>query len=304
MTGMADSNSRLETMIDLAVIEGLLANGTAPSVLSRASPEGSRSLTVLRRKLGYVALAGNANRWTDEELRYVRQHLGRLSLQDIGAHLGRSANAVKIMYQRQGWPAPSKQPEELTAHQIGKLLGKCVKTIIHMIDLGILPGRVLPSRRNIHVVRRITFECWLISPANWIYFKVQRIRDPRLRRLVDLARKRWPDEWLTTGQAARVLGLKVSGCIHQRIRRGKLPARRWANWWVLRSQVEQLHVVAGRGSPGRSRGLWTPAGDACLLRFRAEGKTWADISRLMGPRYSDRCAAYRFACLTGKRRKP
>jgi len=293
----------IERMIDLAVTEGLLANGTAPSVLSGGFPEKSREVAVLRRKVGRSSVTGNANRWTPEERQYVRKNLGHLSFEAIGAGIGRSAIAVKILYKRQGWPAPSKQSHELTAHRVAHLLGKCVKTIIHMIELGILPGRVLPGGRNIHVVLRRTFERWLINPANLIYFKAERIRDRRLRRLVELARERWPDQWLTAGQAARLVGLKDSGSIRARIARGRLPARRWANWWVLRSDVERLSVAGGKGSPGNPKGLWTDRGDACLLRFRAEGKGWSDIGRLMGPRYNEKRAPYRYARLTREKER-
>jgi hypothetical protein len=140
-----------------------------------------------------------------------------------------------------------------------------------------------------------------VNPANWIYFKHERIRDARLHRLVELAKGRWPDEWLTTGQAARLLGLKNSKSICTRGHLGKLKARRWANWHVLRSEVEKLRVVPGKGSPGRTRGPWTDRGDVVLQFFVAEGRGWREIERLMGPRYSEKRAPYRYACLQRRR---
>jgi len=281
----------VERMVDLAVAFGQLQSGTSPQLLSRSM--GDREVSLLRRGVQSRKIAG-ANRWTEEEQAFVRETLGYLGLDEIANALGRSKNAVKILYTRKGWPAPSKQPHELTACQIARRMRACVKKICLLIDIGILPGRVMPgSLRRIHLVRRVTFERWLVNPANWIYFDHRHIADRRWRRLVELAKQRWPDEWLTTGQAARLLGLTNSNSVNARIKRGQLPARRWANWHVLRSDVERQHVVPGKGSPGRSRLPFTERGDTFLQFARAEGKGWAEIGKLMGPRYSEKRAPYR-----------
>lgn len=284
--------TEVDRMVDLAVAFGRLQGGADPRLVSRSI--GDREVSLLRRAVDSRNVSG-ANRWTEEEQAFVREMLGYIGLEEIARALGRSKNAVKILYTRKGWPAPSKQLHELTAHKIAVIMGKCVKTIIFMIELGILPGRVMPgSLRKIYLVRRVTFERWLVNPANWIYFKHARMRDARLRRLVELAKSRWPDEWLTTGQVAQLNGLKSSNSVQARIKRGKLPARRWANWHVLRSDAEKPHIVPGRGSPGRSRLPFTERGDSFLQFARAEGKGWAEIGRLMGPRYSEKRAPYRY----------
>lgn len=286
----------LGRIAELAAADGLLATGTAPALLHDAA---ARDVAVLRRKNGYHRPIGAANRWTPEEREFVRVMVGHMSEEQIGRAIGRSANAVKIMRQRKGWPAGSKRPEELTACRIARLMRKCAKTVESWIELGILPGRLMPARRTIHLVRRVTFERWLVNPANWIYFDHRRIVDPRLRRLVELAKSRWPDEWLTTGQAAELLGIgrRRSGLIERRIVTGKLRGRFWANWHVLRSDVEKIRIVLGRGSPGRQGGLWTERGDQVLQFFVQEGKSWQEIERLMGPRYSAKRAPYRYKVL-------
>ena len=284
-----------DRMVDLAVAFGRLQGGADPSLVSRSM--GDREVALLRRAIDSRKAARKplANRWTEEEMAFVRQTLGYLGLEEIAGLLGRSKIAVKILYTRKGWPAPSKQPHELTAHKISVIMGKCVKTIIYMIELGILPGRIMPgSLRKIYLVRRMSFEIWLVNPANWIYFKHEKMRDARLRRLVELAKSRWPDEWLTTGQVAKLVGLKESNAVEARIKRGQLPARRWANWHVLRSDAERMQIVPGRGSPGRSRLPFTERGDSFLQFARAEGKGWAEIERMMGPRYGEKKAPYRW----------
>lgn len=39
---------------------------------------------------------GNNKRWTAEEAAYVRQHLGRVSLEDMALHLERSPMSVRL----------------------------------------------------------------------------------------------------------------------------------------------------------------------------------------------------------------
>ena len=269
----------LDSLVDVVVTEAEIGAGVDPGIVASRSSHGARGALLATRSVARPARrAANAGRWTDEELAFARMNLGQLSLEDIGKALGRTAVALKIQYTKRGWPAPSKQWHELTAHQIGVVMRKCGKTVILWVDLGILPGRVLPGVRNIHVVEARAFERWLVNPANWIYFDHRRIRDDRLRRLVELAKSRWPDRWLTTGQAA-----KVMGCHHKNvndwIHRGKIPARHWANWHVLESVARVTRIPQGRGHGHELK--WSAAGDAFLIRARAEGIPWAAVAKMM-----------------------
>lgn len=283
----------LDELVDFAVTGAELAAGVSPSVSARRSASGRRAVSVLRhsgRRSGPAA--ANANRWTAEDLEFVRSNLGRMSLVDIGARLGRSANAIKIKQVRLGWPTASKQPHELTAHKVARLMRKCSKSIIHLIDLGILPGRVLPCGRNIHVVDVRAFKRWLINPANWIYFDHRRIRDAHLRRLVELAKCRWPDRWLSTRQAAEIIGCEHTD-VNRWIHAGKIPARHWANWHVLESVARVTRIPKGKGQ-GHSL-PWSAAGDTFLIRARAEGTPWVAVARMM--KQPERRLQYHLKCL-------
>jgi hypothetical protein len=287
----------LDELVDFAVTGAELGVGVSPAISARRSANGRRGVVVMNHSGERPTRpAANANRWTGEELEFVRSNLGRMSLVDIGAHLGRSANAIRMKQVRLGWPVASKQPHELTAHRVGRLMRKCSKSIIHLIDLGILPGRVLPCGRNIHVVDVRAFERWLINPANWIYFDHRRIRDARLRSLVELAKSRWPDRWLTTRQAAEIIGCEHTD-VNRWIHAGKIPARHWSNWHVLESVAQVTRIPKGKGH-GHEQLQWSAGGDAFLIHARAKGVPWAGITRMM--KQPERRLQYHLKCLERK----
>jgi len=286
----------LDELVDFAVSEAEVGAGVSRSVSASRSANGNRTAVIGARSGKRPGKSSaNANRWTEEELEFARKSLGRISLEEIGASLGRSANAVKIKQVRKGWAPASKQWHELTAHKIGMVMRKCVKSIVALMDLGILPGRVLPGRRNIHVVDARVFERWLVNPANWIYFDHRRIRDDRLRRLIELAKSRWPDRWLTTRQAAEIIGCE-HGDVNRWIHAGKIPARHWSNWHVLESVARVIHIPKGKGHGYQLH--WSPAGDAFLVRARAQRIPWAAIAKMM--KQPEKRLAYRLQCLQRK----
>ena len=282
-----------EELIDLVVTEAEIESGLDPSVVSSRTSFGRRGVFVISQREAEGQGAGISPKqalWSPAEKSFVQRNLGKLSLEEIGAALGRSENGVKILFTRNGWPAPSKQPNEFTAHQIAELMGKCGKSIARLIDEDILPGRRLPMERVIRVVRTATFKRWLINPENWIYFDWRRIRDPHLRRLCELRAERWGDVWITTGEAAR-----VAGCTHADVNRwihmGKVrSARKWgANWKMLRSEAERLDIPkCGKGSKGRAKAEWSEAADAFLVLARAVGISNSLTARLMGPGWEKR----------------
>jgi hypothetical protein len=282
-----------EGLIDLVVTEAEIESGLDPSVVSSRTKLGRRGALVVSRRASEVDGEGMSHQqalWSPAEKRFVRKNLGKLSLEDIGEKLGRSENSVKILFTREGWPAPSKQPDELTAHQIAELMGKCGKSIARLIDDGILPGRRLPMERVIRVVTMTTFKRWLVNPESWIYFDWEKIRDPHLRRLCELRADRWGDAWVTTGEAAR-----IAGCTHadvnRWIHRGKVrSARKWgANWKLFRSEAEQLEIPKrGKGTKSSAKAAWSKAADAFLVLARAVGISNALTARLMGPGWGKR----------------
>ena len=282
-----------EELIDLVVTEAEIESGLDPSVVSSRTSFGRRGVFVISQREAEGQGAGISPKqalWSPAEKSFVQRNLGKLSLEEIGAALGRSENGVKILFTRNGWPAPSKQPDELTAHQIAELMGKCGKSIARLIDEDILPGRRLPMERVIRVVRTTTFKRWLINPENWIYFDWRKTRDHHLRHLCELQAERWGDAWITTGEAAR-----VAGCTHADVNRwihmGKVrSARKWgANWKMLWSEAEKLDIPKrGKGSKGRAMAEWSEPADAFLVLARAVGISNSLTARLMGPGWEKR----------------
>lgn len=287
----------MQKLVDAAVTEAALETGVSPDVVARRSELGQRGALILGRQAtneeGETPRRNGAT-WTPEEDQFVKDHLGVLSLEKIGEALGRSENAVKIRYTRKGWPAPSKQPEELTAREIGWRLGKCGKSIKTLIQREILPGRRIPGDRNIHVMKEVAFYRWAVNPAHWIYFDPDRVRDEKLQRLLARQRERWGYEWLTTGQVARMHDLPGgSNDVTRHIYAGKLTAVKYQFWRIKRSVAEAHHFRRGRGR-GHERD-WSEEGDAFLLLARAVGCPPRAIARLMkAPR---RQPAYRLRSL-------
>lgn len=283
-------------LLDVAEATARLASGRRPS-----APNGNgRALSVAARHApGHTE---RARRWTPDEDAFLREALGRLSTEEICAALSRSDKAIKIRWTRKGYPAPSKQPDEMTGNQIADALGVDVHAVMALIDRGILPGRKLPgSTRNIRVVKTITFYRWVVNPKNWPYFLqcvyedarvggsarvalrgTARIGDLHLRRLVERQKARWPDRWLSTGEVAEMLHCSV-GAVHGRCRSGRIPgAVQWQNWYVRRSVAETIRILPkGYGAALN----WSDLGDQFLVLATAVGLKQASIGRLMGAPY-------------------
>lgn len=88
---------------------------------------------------------------------------------------------------------------------------------------------------------------------NWVYFirsvrRPERIRDERLRRLLVKRKVTWGDEWWTTGEAAEFHGVESTD-VQRYIVAGRLPAVKYQNWMVLRSEATRpgLRFFRGRG---------------------------------------------------------
>lgn len=210
-----------------------------------------------------------APRWTDAEFDFLRENAGRLSDVEIGAALGRSPNAIKIKRTRLDLDAPTKLPGTLTLCQVAHALHVDIHAVVRWVDaLGILRASDAPVEgREVRLVTLDDLKRFVIRPQNWIYFRPARVRDPRLRRLVQLAAARWDDEWLRIGDVARMHGV-TSGAVRNHILRGKLPAVDWGNWKIRRSDAERARFAAA------GRGLlypWTDALDAFLVLGDAVG---------------------------------
>lgn len=234
--------------------------------------------------------------WTPDEDAYLSSQIGRLTLAQIGEAIGRSENAVKVRQVRKQLPSASKRPGRYTGHQAGHILGLDIHAVCALHRRGILRFDVLPGEKGILSIRRVSLWVWAVNPEHWIYILPARVRDVRLRRLIELRAARWDDEWWTTGQVERYYGLAGSTTVTAAIHRGRIPARRWGNWWIKRSDALAHPFRTGKGmTTGYD---WSVRGDEFLLRAHDEwGLTYAAIARLM--KWPEKRVTYRYYCLTG-----
>lgn len=273
----------LEQMIDQVVTDSELELGIPAPIVAGRTGLSAREVVVRQRQIGHRRGAPNQNRWTDDELAFVQNNIGKLSLAEIGRTLGRTANAIKIKQTRMGFSAASKRADEITALRASRLIGVDVKLIIRLIDMGEIPGRQLPMPRKINVIRRRDLLQWMLKPSSWVYFRRERVAEPRLRAFLQRRAERWGDEWLSTGQAARLLGHNSDGkSILQRIYRGQLRAVRWQNWRVLRSDLLEVRTAPGKGRRGLCRIGWSRPAHAFVLLAAAVGLRGSSLARVMG----------------------
>lgn len=294
-------------MIDYAVLaheaafHAQLQYGVDPIAVSRQFGATYLETQAALSRLDPVAIpAPRPARWTAEEEAFLRDNLGVLSEEEIARQLGRTQAAVKIRWTRQQYEAPSKRSHEMTGQQIARLLGKDIHSIMKLIDSGLLSGRIIPGGRCIRVVEKRVLLRWLLSPSNWIYFQADRIQNPAWRSLVLRRQSEWDDEWWTPGQVAEYHGLQSgSRGVNKAVRLGRLPAVRWGNWWILRSDAIAHRFFAGKGS--WSPVDWSPAGDAFLILGYAVGLRIYHLAQLRNE--NPKRTKYRLTQLTADSQK-
>ena len=296
----------LDLLVESAAVQGQLAAGISPAWVAARSSLGSRAVAVFNGQLergartgagtplkGVLGTGGKSPDWSPDEDEFLRVGLGILSEETIAHRLGRTPVAVHLRWTRElKLPAPSKTPGVITGNQIADRLGIDVHSVMELIDRGILPGRRMPGKRVIRLVNQVRFIRWAVNPRNWIYFKPQRVNDPHLRRLIELRRERWDDEWWTTGKVGRYHGVN-SRLVNRDILQGKLPAIRWGNWHVLRSDAIRLHYFTGKGH-GHKRD-WSERADAFLILAHAIGFSTNAIAAMCG--WKTGAVSYRLAVL-------
>jgi len=231
-------------------------------------------------------------RWTSEEDHFLVENLGYLTFEEIGAILGRTSLAIKIRQIRREIHSPSKRPGWMTGNDVVKALGTDIHSIIKMMKRGIMPMDILPGTKGIMQIKKIRFYIWAIKPDHWIYFKPPKMGDKHLQRLVLLAQSRWDDEWWNVGRVAAYHNTD-NRQVNLHILAGRLPAVRWGNWFVKRSDAIGYHFNHGRGSATAK--TWPPGADAFLLYARAMGLEWKTIGRMM--KWPSKMACYRYHCL-------
>ena len=297
----------LDDLVRLAAAEGQLAAGvTARQVQFRLDlPASVVNLAAGERQ------EGRAAPWTEAEDEYLRRNLGWMSEAEIAGCLGRTCTAVHLRWKRDlQLPPPTKMPGCLTTQKVAETMGVDPKVAMRWVDEGRLRGRRLPLRRTTRSVRYVDLKAWALRPANWIYFRPERVTQPHLRRLLVLKASRWGDEWLTPGGAARLRGVDVR-VINNALHAGKLEGVKHGNWHLLRSEVLKLglHFFAGKGGRGVPKVQWSETADAFIVLATAVGCAPDDIAALMGGqrsrlRWTATRVAYRLATLKKSGRIP
>lgn len=231
--------------------------------------------------------------WQQYEDNFLKENLGWITEDEIAAALGRTKTAVHLRWKRDlHLPAPSKNPDVITALQAAEMLGIDGHKIAHWVDMGLIPGRLMPGDRKIRLIRRVSLMVWACSPDNWVYFDIKKVNDPHLKRLLKLRADRWGDEWWSTHKAAdyhhvstsdvkRYIQMgRISSCRLPVSLGGRHENRKWSNHFVLKSQAIRLKFYHRSGV--YKHPIFTARADAWLLKARDElGMTYVDIGRTM-----------------------
>lgn len=319
----------LDQLIESVSVAGQIAAGAKRAVVAAHTTDRRLALTLSRaQRSDGKGAKRNTTVWSQADDDFLRANLGRLTLDEIARRLGRTWAAVKIRQTRElHLTAPTKQPHVLTSNMVAYGLGRDVHAIVKMIERGILPGRKWPYKhgRRCFIVDRVALAAFAVNPLNWIYFDPEQInrsgelrRDTRrqkydagiadwfekLRALVLRRKALWADEWWTPGQVGEYHGtthMNVNNAIHD----GALPAVKWGNWHILRSDavaVRQIIAWSGKGGTGQDHTYHSPASDAFLVLAAAAGESYGGIGALMGQ--TDRWVEYRLRTLRRRGRLP
>ncbi len=272
--------AELDAMLNEAVAGGYLAAGVPVALVEKRT--GVKAGHAVRT--GRIWRAGGSMPWSADEDAVLRQSLGCMSEREIAARLGRSITAVHLRWKRDlRLPAPSKTPGTLTGRRAADLLGVGMHLMSYFVDRGMVPGRLMPGDRKIRLIEYADLLRWSVNPEHWIYFKPERVRDAHIRRMIDLRRDRWGDEWWTTRRAADYHGVQVVNYDGRR-NVNDLPA--WSYWFVCRSEVMAAKFYRGKGSAmamanGQRKGALPAEARAFMLLARGAGLPYKAIAGMM-----------------------
>lgn len=140
------------------------------------------------------------------------------------------------------------------------------------------------------MILEISLRRFVVNPLNWIFFNINDVIDDHYKRLIQLQKDRWKDEWLTTRQAADLHGCKTSDILrHVSLRRlnatrvedaagRRACGQTWAFWYVRKSDVLNLDVVRR----GDNQSFWTDKADQFVILAAACGISPTQIARMVG----------------------
>ncbi len=259
----------IDRLVEVAVVNSMAETGTPIRWLEKQS-----RIKPFARRVHDL----RPERWSQEELILLEQLLPYKTYSEISAIMGRSKNALHVAQVRKRVPAPSKRIGWLTGRMVADTLGSDIHAICAMNSRGILKMETLPGPRHILRMRKISLYVWACDPMHWPYFRQNHVTDPHLKRLIELRKERWADEWWSIGRVAKYFHTG-SNTISKRIRDGKLEAVDWGNYWIRSSVAMKLKIITGKGH-GVKRN-WSPGADAYILQARAEGDSYAVIAKRM-----------------------
>ena len=220
--------------------------------------------------------------WRRHEVKFVRDHLGEMGYAEISQQLGRSVIAVKLLQVRRQIPAPSKRPGYLTGQGMAKMMGCDIHSVMLYAEREMLPFERVPGKQGILRIKKVRVYMWAVNPENWPFFKFENIQDKKLKRLVKLARERWDDEWLSPGEAERMLGWTKKR-MNYLVNDGRISGKRWGNWHFKRSDVERLRKY-------NNSLVYTYRADDYIRRMLKEGMPVEEIAaRMKMTRHSVGC---------------
>lgn len=313
---------QLDQLIEAVSVAGQIASGAKRAVVAAHTTDRRLALTLSRHKrAGSQTVIRNRTEWSEADDDFLRRQLGTLTLDEIASRLGRSWTAVKIRQTRElHITAPTKQAHVMTSSMAAYGLGLDGHAVVKLIERGLLPGRVWPYKRGRRclIIDRVALAAFAVNPLNWIYFtpeKINRCGGPRstrrtqkydaglaewfekLRALVLRRKALWPDEWWTPRQVGDFHGtthMMVNNAIHD----GRLPAIKWGNWHILRSDamaIQRIVAWSGKGGTGQDHRYVSPLADAFMVLAMAVGLSGPTVGAMMGQ--GDRQAEARFGAL-------
>jgi len=101
-------------------------------------------------------------KWTEEEIRFLEDRWGSISVRSIAKHLGRSINSVKLKAARIGLSDPRIMFDGITIHQLSLALNKSYNSLKTWINRYGMPARrkVFSNKSRVWVISYDDFWVW------------------------------------------------------------------------------------------------------------------------------------------------